>query len=152
MLKEKAVNKLEELCKNKLKRYMESNNIKAYGNLQRYEYGYKIWGESKTGNRLYYVDKEVIKVWKGKYDKWQTLQKGTYTLEEVVTASYHHTKRKLHPFKAYYDGKEIIYESAKLCAETLGIDITYVYQMARNGKKYKGMQFEKLPLYQGVSK
>lgn len=149
MMISEATRKLDT-CKKKLFDYMKNNNIKPYGNFEPEEFGFTMWGDHKGVNKKYYTDLRCLKVWTGK-SGWKVINH--HVDKEVVEprkktkrTDYSKSTRRLHPFKAIYDGKETLYEDAKKCAESFGIDVTYVYQMSRNGKAYKGIKFEKLPL------
>lgn len=147
-IKSQATRNLDD-CRNKLFKYMRENNIKPYGTIVEFRKGFKMWGEKiengKASSNLYYVDYECIAKWRGNRIGWESLVK-TKKKVNVPKIPYCNPNRPLHPFKAIYDGKETLYENARKCAESLGIDVTYVYQMSRNGKTYKGIRFEKMPL------
>lgn len=151
MMISEATRKLDT-CKKNLFRYMSEQKpaIKPYGNFTSEEFGFTMWGERKGVSNKYYIDLRCLKVWTGG-NGWKVINH--HVDKEVVTprnkttrTDYYQSPRRLHPFKAIYNGVEEVYEDAKACADSLGIDVTYVYQMARNGKTYKGISFEKLPL------
>lgn len=140
----------------KLKRHLANRKPKVtpLGNFERIKTGFMVRGtrviNGREQNKLYYSDDNTFSVWGGPKRGWLILEEKKKEekkeTEIIKSRDCYKTGRKMYPFKANYQGVTKIYENANTCADAFNIDVTYIYQMARNGKRYKGISFEKLPL------